>query len=472
MTLVMLANGLLMMGMAALMALIGLAYPETRGVFLEAATLVGFVGGLSTLAVANRPRGFRRMHSFLVTGTIWITGATMGAIPLWFWQMAPVDAFFESMSGITTTGSTVMTGLDSTPRGILLWRAILQWLGGIGFIVAGIALLPILRVGGMQLFKTESSEKGDKEMATAARFAGTTLWVYAGLTVSCLAVYHAGGMTAFEALVHALTTLSTGGYSTSDASFGQFEQPFLEWAGTFFMAAGALPFAWYMKGIGKGDFRSEQVRALATLFFVSILLITAWRVWTSGEPVFEVLRHVAFSVVSVVTTTGYATVDYTTWGPFAATAFLVLTAMGGCSGSTSGGAKMMRWLIMLRVLRIRFQRVRLPHSMDSPRYQGRVISDDVVTGVMTFFVLYAITVFGLAVVLDLYELDMMTSFSGALTAVANVGPGIGSQIGPSGNFANLPEGAKWWLSFGMYAGRLEMMTVYVLFTRVFWREVA
>ena len=146
--------------------------------------------------------------------------------------------------------------------------------------------------------------------------------------------------------------------------------------------------------------------------------------------------------------------------------------MGGCSGSTSGGAKMMRWLIMLRVLRIRFQRVRLPHSMDSPRYQGRVIGDDVVTGVMTFFVLYAITVFGLAVVLDLYELDMMTSFSGALTAVANVGPGIGGQIGPSGNFANLPEGAKWWLSFGMYAGRLEMMTVYVLFTRVFWREVA
>ncbi|WP_425071705.1 TrkH family potassium uptake protein [Sagittula sp. S175] len=470
MTLVFLANGLLVMAMSGMMALIALIYPDTRGVFLEAATLTGFMGGLIVLALLNRPREFSRLHSFLLTGTIWITGATMGAVPLWLWQMAPVDAFFESMSGITTTGSTVMTGLDTMPRGILLWRGLLQWLGGIGFIVAGIALLPILRVGGMQLFKTESSEKGDKEMATAARFAGTTLWVYLGLTLSCIVVYRIGGMSVFDAIVHAMTTLSTGGYSTSDSSFGQFQSPFLEWSATLFMACGGLPFAWYMRVLGRGDWRSEQVRALLILFAVSITMLTAWRVWTSGAPVFEALRQVSFNVVSVVTTTGFATVDYTEWGAFAAVAFLVLTALGGCTGSTSGGAKMMRWVIVLKLLAIRFRRVRLPHAVLVARYQGRAVGDDVVTGVMTFFVLYVITVFGLAILLDFYGLDLTTSFSGALTAVANVGPGIGDTIGPAGNFSTLPDGAKWWLALGMYAGRLEMMTVFVLFTRVFWRE--
>nr|WP_245216430.1 TrkH family potassium uptake protein [Sagittula salina] len=452
------------------MALLGLLFPDTRGLFMEASVITGFPGGLAVLALWNRPRDFSRLHSFLLTGTIWVTGATMGAVPLWLWQMMPVDAFFESMSGITTTGSTVLSGLDHMPHAILLWRAILQWLGGIGFIVAGIALLPILRVGGMQLFRTESSEKGDKEMATAARFAGTTLWVYAGLTLTCMVVYRLGGMSIFDAVVHAMTTLSTGGYSTSDASFGQFHSPGLEWAGTFFMLCGGLPFAWYMRVLSKGDIRSEQVRALMVLFAVSITLLTVWRVWTTGAPVEEALRQVAFNVVSVVTTTGFATVDYTEWGAFAAIAFLVLTALGGCTGSTSGGAKMMRWVIVLKLLRLRFLRVRMPHAVEVTRYNGRVVEADVMVGVMTFFVLYVITVFALAIVLDLYGLDMTTSFSGALTAVANVGPGIGGIIGPAGNFALLPEGAKWWLAFGMYAGRLEMMTVFVLFTRTFWRE--
>lgn len=470
MTLVYLANGLLVMAMSVLMALIAALYPDTRAVFLESATVSGFVGGLVVLALLNRPKEFSRLHSFLMTSTIWITGATMGAVPLWLWQLTPVDAFFESMSGITTTGSTVMVGLDTTPRGILLWRAVLQWLGGVGFIVAGIALLPILRVGGMQLFKTESSEKGEKEVASAARFANLTAFVYLGLTVTCAAVYLIGGMRPFDAIIHAMTTLSTGGYSTSDASFGQFHSPFLEWAATLFMMCGGLPFAWYMRLLTKGDPRSEQAFAFVLVFSVFVVLMTGWRVWTSGEPFWEVLRQVAFNAASVITTTGYATVDYTTWGAFAAAAFLVLTALGGCTGSTAGGAKMMRWVIVVKFLRVRYLKVRTPHAVMRTRYNGRVVEDDVVVGVMTFFVMYVLTVFGLAVVLDLYGLDVTTSFSGALTAVANVGPGIGDIIGPAGNFSSLPEGAKWWLAFGMYAGRLEMMTIFVLFTRVFWRE--
>ena len=454
------------------MAGLAAIYPATREVFLLSAIVAGLAGGMVSLAVSHRVKDFRRLHTFLLTGSIWITGATAGALPLWLWQLSPTDAFFEAMSGITTTGSTVMSGLDTTAPGILLWRGILQWLGGIGFIVTGIAFLPILRVGGMQLFRTESSERGEKEMASAARFAGATVWIYMALTILCTAVYIAGGMTVFEAVAHALTTVSTGGYSTSDASFGHFDSAFLQWSGTFFMIAGALPFAWYIKGLNRRVFRSEQVRSILAFFVFTIAILTLWRVVTAHTPLLETLRLVAFNVVSVVTTTGYATTDYTTWGPFAVAVFFVLTAVGGCTGSTSGGAKTMRWIILLRMIRIQIRMIHSPSAVFRARYEGRAVEPDVVSGVMTFFYFYALTVGLLAVALGLYGLDLETSISGALTAVANVGPGVGDTIGPAGNFASLPDGAKLLLCFGMYVGRLEMVTVYVLLTATFWREVS
>lgn len=458
--------------MSVLMAGLAAIYPATREVFLPSAIVAGLAGGMVSLAVSHRVKDFRRLHTFLLTGSIWITGATAGALPLWLWQLSPTDAFFEAMSGITTTGSTVMSGLDTTAPGILLWRGILQWLGGIGFIVTGIAFLPILRVGGMQLFRTESSERGEKEMASAARFAGATVWIYMALTILCTAVYIAGGMTVFEAVAHALTTVSTGGYSTSDASFGHFDSAFLQWSGTFFMIAGALPFAWYIKGLNRRVFRSEQVRSILAFFVITIAILTLWRVVTAHTPLLETLRLVAFNVVSVVTTTGYATTDYTTWGPFAIAVFFVLTAVGGCTGSTSGGAKMMRWIILFRMIRIQIRTIYSPSAVFRARYEGRSVDEDVMSGVITFFVFYALTVGLLAVALGLYGLDLETSISGALTAVANVGPGVGDTIGPAGNFASLPDGAKLLLCFGMYVGRLEMITVYVLLTATFWREVS
>ncbi|EPX83747.1 TrkH family potassium uptake protein [Salipiger mucosus] len=464
-------NSLLLLGMGALMGFTALMFPATRFVFLEAALLTLTVGGCICFSTMNQRGGWNRLHSFLLTGSAWITAALAGALPLWLWDLSFIDAFFEAMSGITTTGSTVMSSLDDTERGILLWRALLQWIGGVGFIVAGIALLPIMRVGGMQLFQTESSEKGEKELASAARFASATIWVYLGLTFVCTLVYISGGMTEFEAIAHALTTVSTGGYSTSDSSFGLFESAYLQWMGTLFMLAGALPFAWYIRVLNRGVLRSEQVRALIVTLVAVILGLTVWRVLTGGTPVLETLRLVAFNVVSVVTTTGYATTDYTTWGPFAAAAFVCLTAMGGCTGSTSGGAKMMRWIVLLRSVNAQMKRIHAPHGIFSVRYEGRRVDDDVMSGVMTFFVFYGATILGLAIALGLFDLDMTTSLSGALTAVANVGPGIGEVIGPAGNFAALPDGAKWLLSFGMYAGRLEMLTVYVLLVPAFWREV-
>ena len=338
--------------------------------------------------------------------------------------------------------------------------------------MAGIALLPIMRIGGMQLFQTESSEKGDKELTSAARFAAATIWVYVALTLVCTILFVSGGMTGFEAIAHAFTTLSTGGYSTSDSSFGLFDSAYLQWVATGFMLAGALPFAWYIRILHRGVMRSVQVESLIVALVVIILGLTAWRVATSGTPVLETLRLVAFNVVSVVTTTGYATTDYTMWGAFAATIFLCLTAMGGCTGSTAGGAKMMRWIIFMRGTTAEVRRIHEPHGIFRVRYEGRPVGKDVMSGVITFFTLYAATVAGLAVLLSFLGLDMMTSLSGALTAVANVGPGVGEVIGPAGNFSTLPDGAKWFLSVGMYVGRLEMMTVYVLLFPRFWREVA
>ena len=314
MSFVIFTNAALMIAMGGLMGIVGLLFPDTRWVFLSSGLVVALTGGFVVLAVSNRLRDFRTLHAFVLTGTIWITGAAAGAVPLWVWQLSPVDAFFESMSGITTTGSTVMTGLDGTAKGILLWRAILHGIGGIGFVVAGIAFLPILRVGGMQLFRTESSDRGDKEMASAAKLASATVWIYLGLIALCTAVYFGGGMTFFEAVCHALATLSTGGYSTSDSSFGYFQSPFLEWSATVFMLAGALPFAWYIRALNKGVFTSEQVRAFLIFLAVTIAVMTVWRVATSDSGVHDALRQSAFNIVSVVTTTGFATTDYTDLG--------------------------------------------------------------------------------------------------------------------------------------------------------------
>lgn len=472
MTFVIFINGILLLGMGVLMGVNALIFPLTRAVFVEGAVLSMVVGACLSLSTSSRRGRLNRLHSFLLTGTSWITAAIAGAVPLWLWGLSPTDAFFEAMSGVTTTGSTVMVGLDDTEPGILLWRAVLQWIGGVGFIVAGIALLPIMRVGGMQLFQTESSEKGEKELTSAARFASATIWIYLALTLLCTVVYISGGMTAFQAIAHALTTVATGGYSTSDSSFGLFDSAYLQWMATLFMLAGALPFAWYIRVMNGKTLRSEQVQALATTLLVFILCLTVWRVVTAGTPIFQTLREVAFSVVSVVTTTGYATVDYTTWGPFAVVVFFCLTAMGGCTGSTTGGAKMMRWIVLFRSINVQVRRIRSPHGIFQLRYERKMIQPDVINGIMTFFVFYAGTVLLLAAMLSYHGLDLTTAVSGALTSVANVGPGVGPVIGPAGNFSSLPDGAVWLLSFGMYVGRLEMLTVYVLLLPTFWKEIA
>lgn len=470
MSFIVFVNGTVLLFLAALMALTGLAFPQTLVPFLNAALLLGTFGGLICISASASTGAIRRKHAFLLTATVWLTAALAGAFPLFLWELSPVDALFESMSGITTTGSTVMTGLDQTPRGIIFWRALLQGLGGIGFIVTGIALLPFMKVGGMQLFRTESSDKGERELGSATAFAFATLRVYAALIGLCTLVYAAGGMDGFDAFTHAMTTVSTGGYSGYDASFGHFQSGFLEWSGTLFMLLGALPFSWYIRVLYKGTLRSEQVKAMLVSLTLVILIIAAWLSFSRGHPFLEALREVAFNVVSVVSTTGFATTDYTLWGPFAVGMFLALTAVGGCTGSTAGGAKAMRWLLTMRAVWVQLQSLLTPHLVRSVRYEGRRVEDDVMSGVIVFLIFYFTTFAVLSLMLSLMGLDTLTATSGALTALANVGPGVGSIIGPSGNFATLSDPVKALLTLGMYLGRLEILTVVVVLMPAYWRE--
>lgn len=473
MTFVVFFNGLVLGGFALLMLFDALLFPETRDIFAFCGVLVGVASAFLCIAsYSSKPPTFHRLHGFVLTASVWLTAALAGAIPLTTFGLTFVDAVFEAMSGITTTGSTVMTGLDGTPKGVIFWRALLQGLGGIGFIVTGIALLPMLRVGGMQLFRTESSDKGDKEVNSATRFAVLTMQVYGGLILICAALYWLGGMSIFDAITHAMTTLSTGGYSGYDASFGHFSSPFLQWTGTLFMLFGGLPFAWYIRCLQRGAFRSEQVEAMLVTLGIVIAVLTIWLFATTKISFADALRMVSFNVVSVVTTTGYAINDYQLWGPFAAGVFFFLTGVGGCTGSTAGGAKAMRWLIMGRAILVEMSRLRSPNRVMTLKYEGRRIDDDVINGVMSFMALYLFTFMVMTILLDMLGLDLVTASSGALTALANVGPGIGPIIGPAGNFATLNDPVKVVLTVGMYLGRLEMMTVFVLFLPLFWRELA
>jgi len=469
MPLVILVNGALMMLMGAAMFLDALLFPATRAVFALSGMSAGAVGAALSLCVMGRIRPVTRLHAFLLTASVWITAAGAGALPLWHWGLDATDAAFEAMSAITTTGSTVMKGLDDTPEGILMWRAALQWLGGIGFVVTGIAFLPVLRVGGMQLFRTESSERGDPDVAGAVRFAGATLLAYLALTLACTLAYEAGRMPVFEAVAHAFSTVSTGGFSTSDNSFGQFDSRYLQWTATLFMLAGGLPFAWYIRIWTRGRLRSEQVGGLLAFLGAVIAALAGWRWIVDGVAPGEALVSVAFNVVSVVTTTGFATEDYTLWGPGFVAVFFLLTGVGACTGSTSGGIKAMRWILFLRCLAAHQRRILRPNQIVTVRYEGRPVAPDVVDGVVVFMTLWTVTIACLAAVLGMMELDFVTAISGALTAVANVGPGVGPIIGPAGTFASLPDPAKWALAFGMYAGRLELLTVLVLFTPTYWR---
>jgi trk system potassium uptake protein len=445
-------------------------------VFLAAGAVTLFTG--VSLVLMNRMPEFGHLtgrQAFLLTSAVWIVVAFFAALPLAFsaLELSAADAVFEAMSGITTTGSTVIVGLDYAQPGILLWRGILQWLGGIGFIVMAVAILPILQVGGMQLVRTESSDLSEKILPRAAQIASAIGLVYFALTLACAVLYYLAGMTPFEAAVHSMTTLSTGGYSTRDASFAGFDNAALDAIAIVFMCLGALPFVLYIQATN-GQLRplltDAQVRWFFGIVLVFVLAIASWLVTVQGAAPLDAVRHAAFNIVSLITTTGYASTDYALWGTFPVAALFFLMAVGGCTGSTSGGIKIFRFTVLHAIARNQFARLVRPHGVFVPLFNGRPLPEAAAISVMAFVFMFGLSFSLVAVALSAFGLDYLTAMSSSITALANVGPGLGPIVGPVGNFSTLPDAAKWILSFAMLLGRLELFTVLVMLAPSFWRS--
>jgi trk system potassium uptake protein TrkH len=447
---------------------------EDESAFLWSAAITATAG--LALTLPGRPKNvqLRPRDMYMLTTASWVVVGVFAALPLLLLHnVSYTDAFFETMSGITTTGSTVLTGLDNASPGLLIWRSMLQWLGGIGFIGMAVAILPLLRVGGMRLFQTESSDWGEKVMPRSHMAAKYVLGIYLMMTLVGFLAYWAAGMSIFDAINHSMTSISTAGFSTSDASLGNWDQPAVHWVAVVLMISGSLPFTLYVAGV-RGNYkallRDHQVRGLVGFLVLSWLAVGTWLWLNSHHAWLDALRIAAVNITSVTTTTGYALGDYTLWGSFAFLLFFYLTFVGGCSGSTSGGLKIFRFQVAYVLLRANLQQLIHPRAVIKQQYNGHNLDEDIVRSLITFSFFFTITIALIALLLTLTGLDWITSLTAAATAVCNVGPGLGPIIGPAGNFSSLPDTAKWLLTFGMLLGRLEILTVLVLFTRAFWKH--
>ncbi|MFP6707677.1 MAG: TrkH family potassium uptake protein [Alphaproteobacteria bacterium] len=464
--------GLAMLVPAMLDARVG--HPDWQ-VFMAAAFVTGFVGAALSITCWGSGEYLNLRQAFILTTSVWVVTPAFGALPFVFSELnlSYTDAFFEAMSGITTTGSTVISGLESAPPGILIWRALLQWMGGIGIIVTAVAILPLLQVGGMQLFRMESSDASEKVLPRTAQIAGAISIIYLALSLLCAIVYWAAGMPPFEAVAHAMTTIATGGFSTSDLSVGSYDSALIDFTAMTFMIIGSLPFLLYfqvVRGRPLALWRDSQVRWFFAILAAAIGCMTLYQISGNDLPLAQSLRFTAFNVTSIMTGTGYVTDDYGQWGGFAVVLFFFVMFIGGCAGSTSCGIKIFRFQVLYAAAHTQMSRLLQPHGVFVANFNRRPIPDAVMDSVMSFFFLFALSFAVMALLLSLMGLDFLTAVSGAATAISNVGPGLGDVIGPSGTFAPLPDMAKWLLAAGMLLGRLELLTVMVLFTRTFWRS--
>jgi len=443
--------------------------------FLQAALLTGLCGGLMAVACANgTDEGLSIQQTFFLTSSVWLVLPLFAALPfvLGAPDARPVDAFFEAMSGLTTTGSTVFTGLDEMPQGTLLWRSMLQWFGGIGIIVVAMVFLPELKVGGMQIFRSEAFDTSGKVLPRAVEIASRISGIYLALTLACTLGYNAVGMPFFDSVNHALTTMSTGGFSTHDASFGLY-QGVPEYVASLFMVLASLPFVRYVQflaGQARPILRDSQIWTYLGVIAAFVLVIAAFRVVVNDDHYEHAFREGIFNVTSIISGTGYASTDYQLWGHLPVVLFFFVGLIGGCAGSTACSIKIFRYQLLFSAIRVQIKSIYAPHGMFQPRYDGRRVDEEVLSSVMSFFVYFVVTLGATSVLLGATGLDATTALSGAATALGNIGPGLGDEIGPSGNFAGLNDPAKWILSIAMFVGRLELMTVYAILTVQFWRN--
>ncbi|WP_316012856.1 TrkH family potassium uptake protein [Roseobacter sp. HKCCA0434] len=471
--------GLLVLALAAAMLLpfaVDLADGHREGVeSFGVGAFLTFLAGAALVLGCNdgRTRGLTIRQTFVLTVAVWAVLSLFAALPFWIGAegLSYTDAFFEATSGLTTTGASILPDIEAISRGAMLWRGLMQWMGGIGIIVFALAFLPMLKVGGMQLFRSEAFDTFGKILPRAAEIAGSISGIYLGLTIACAIIYGFCGMQPFDAIVHALTTVSTGGFANYNASFGAFSAA-AEYVAVVFMILASLPFVRYvqlMAGTAEPLWRDAQVRAFIGLLVLLVGVLTLWQVAMNGTLAEPALRKSLFNLTSIITGTGYASADYGLWGSFPVTVIFLAGLIGGCAGSTCCSVKIFRYQLLFAALVTQVRQLHHPAGVFRPRYEGHTVSEDVMSSVMAFFVVFYLTLGIVTAILGLMGLDTVTALSGAATALANIGPGLGPEIGPAGSFAGLPDQAKWVLAVTMLIGRLELMSVYVLFTAAFWR---
>ena len=448
-------------------------FKEIDSSFFGASIITIIFGTLFFLSNLDHDKKLNLQQAFLLTALSWLSIAIFGSLPLIFSEVnfSFTNAFFESMSGITTTGSTIIPNLEEMPKAILLWRAILQWLGGIGIIVMAITLMPIMNVGGMQLFKISNSDSSEKILPKSKEIALRLIYIYSGLTTLCAISYKILGMNTFDSITHSMTTIATGGFSNYNESMGFFNSFSIEISAMIFIILGSLPFIAYIKflnGNRRIFFSDIQIRTFLKIILISILILSIYLFLDKSSELN--FRTVLFNVISILTGTGYVNAQFDNWGGFPLIIFIGLMFIGGCAGSTTCGIKIFRFQILYSFVLNQLKKIIYPKGIFVLKYNQSPVDDKFTASIISFIYMYLVIFFAITALLSLTGLDFITSISGAATSISNVGPGLGSTIGPNGNFSSLPDISKWILSFGMILGRLELFAILVLFLPSFWRN--
>ena len=467
---------LIILGIAMIVPLaFQLIYKELDSTFVVSGIITITFGVLFFLSNIDHLKSINTQQAFLLTALSWLSIAVFGSLPFFFSELnlSITDSFFESMSGITTTGATILSNIENSPKGILIWRAMLQWLGGIGVILMAITLMPIMNIGGMQLLKISSYDTSEKILPKSKQISLRLIMVYLFLTLFCAFFYKIFGMNFFDSITHSMTTIATGGFSNYDQSIGYFNNPYIEIISILFILLGSIPFILYIKFISddkKIIFKDEQVKLFFKLSLFSILILFFYLIIFNKDISQIHIRSVIFNVVSILTGTGYVTKEFDQWGNFPLIFFLILMFIGGCAGSTTCGIKVFRVHILYYFIRNQLLKIIYPRAIINLKYNNNKVEDKLIASIISFIYLYILIFFVLASLLTLTGLDFITSISGAASSLSNVGPGLGNEIGPNSNYSGIPDQSKWLLSVGMILGRLEIFAILIIFLPSFWRK--
>ncbi len=443
--------------------------------FFYSSLITFFIGLILYISFRKKNIKLGIRQAFVLTISSWLVISLFGSIPFVYSSssLTYTDAFFESVSGITTTGSTVIYNLENLSEGILIWRSLLQWFGGIGIIVLAMAILPTLQIGGMQLLHMEHDDPYEKTIPKVNRFVLELFLLYVVLSIICGILYYFNGMSGFDSVIHSMTTISTGGFSNYNQSFGYFDSFKIELISVLFMLIGSLPFVLYLQFLHrpkKSLLSDDQIKLFFIILFFIVLLTTIWLTTNQSKELFSSFRISLFNITSILTGTGYSSSNYSDWGSFGTVIMMIIMFIGGCAGSTTGGIKIFRLQILFRGAINQIKKLTQPHAVLVMRFNSKTVNENTYNSIMVFFFMYILLFIISSVSLSFFDLDFLTAFSAAASAISNVGPGIGDTIGPSGNYFLLDNGAKWILSLTMIIGRLEIFTVLVLLSVNFWKN--